>query len=171
MLGLHFNNETLQQYRRDNAAIDLVVKVDPEDVGHVSVELGEGGGWLTVACMRPELIGVSVRDWIATARDLRARFSDAAQITTPVVLDAVDQIRRVLSGAVAIANIGSTLLSSDELNRAETELMMGFELPAPSNDGDQHNGVDFMSTIIRRPDADRKPSSESSQQFKMEDPS
>jgi putative transposase len=171
VLGLHFNDETLQQYRRENAAIDLVVKVDPEDVGHVSIELGEGGGWLTVACMRPELIGVSVRDWIATARDLRSRFSDAAQITTPIVLDAVDQIRQVLSGAVAVANIGSTLLSSDELNRAETELMMGFELPDPSDGSDQNGGADFMSSVILRPDADRKPSSESSQQFKMEDPS
>ncbi len=171
VLGLHFNNETLQQYRRDNAAIDLVVKVDPEDVGHVSVELGEGGAWLTVACKRPELIGMSIRDWIATARDLRSRFSEAAHITMPVVLDALDQIRKMLSGAVATANIGSTLLTREELERAETELMMGFELPDPIDDRDRNDRADFMSTVIRRPDTGDNPASESSQQFKMEDPS
>jgi putative transposase len=127
VLGLHYQSERLQEYRRKVGDAEVDVRVDPGCLGAVSVRIGEA--WLTVPCVREEFRGVSAETWLATLKDLRRRYRDEAKLTLPVVLAAMRDIEAMSDTAAKKVRLDARPPNEEELDRAERHLALGFSMP------------------------------------------
>jgi putative transposase len=126
--GLFYNAIELQEHRRAKGDVEVALKVDPADLGHVSVDLGNAS-WIVVPCMRQGLDDVPLAIWQAAAADLRRRFAAEARPGDTIVSAAVRDAWAMAKVAQKRAGILSTRPSSDELDRVERQLSLGFPSP------------------------------------------
>ena len=159
ILGLHYQSEEIQKARRDGVR-DLDIRLDPLDIGRVSVRID--GEWLEAVCRRRGLAGVSLDTWIGASADLRRRHADAARVSEPIVLDAIRAIERMNKAAVARAGIGATIPTAETIAHAEANLTIGFALPVVDDDdvsGDvtPTPGKDLFAGVIAVGVPDGKP--------------
>lgn len=148
-LNLDYQSKELQAYRRMVGDCLLEIIVDPDDIGWISVRLGDEG-WLTVPCMHAGFAGICAQDWIDTTRDLKRRIAGNPQrvITDAVARKALRDIQSMAESAVRRANIGATTLSAEELDRAETSLSIAWSTPDdPSAELDETN-PDLFGDVI-----------------------
>lgn len=131
VLGLFFNALELQAHRRMHGDIAVDVKIDPADLGHVSVRLGDRG-WIAVPCMRPGLDDVPTAIWQAATADLRRRFVAEAKLADAVIAAAIRDAWEMARKAQERSGILSTRPTGEELDRVENHLGMGF--PAPGQE-------------------------------------
>lgn len=131
VLGLFFNALELQAHRRVHGDVAVDVKLDPADLGHVSVRLGDRG-WIAVPCMRPGFDDVPTAIWQAATADLRRRFVAEARLNDAVIAAAIRDAWDMARKAQERCGILSTRPSGEELDRLETHLGLGF--PGPSQD-------------------------------------
>lgn len=127
VLGLRFNAERLQRFFRRAGPVDVAVRVDPWDLGYVSVFVE--GGWLTLRCHRQGFDGVRVDVWIRATEDLRRRYADQTRIVLPVALDAIRDIQAISDAAVARAGLAALVPTAEQIDRIEHAVGLGFELP------------------------------------------
>jgi putative transposase len=138
VLNLDYQSRDLQAHRRHVGDCTVEVKLDPDCLGWISVKLP--GGWITVPCMMEGANQLNLPVWLETLEDLRRRHAAAAQIAWPTVLQAYDDIQKMSNAAVHRADIGSTMLSPDQLDLAERALSISWAPPpdaeAPAGQGD-----------------------------------
>lgn len=125
VLGLYYTCAELQEYRRKAGDTDVDVRLDPLDLGHISVRLGEAG-WLAVPCIRPGFDDVPVDVWLSASADLRRRFAAEARLNDEFVAKAIRDAWELASRAAARASIISTRPTREQLDRAEQTLGIGF---------------------------------------------
>ncbi|MEE7440792.1 hypothetical protein [Methylobacterium oryzae] len=143
MLGLKYQNKELFEFFTRKGVCDVLVRVDPEDVGFASVKLGED--WVTVPCKQRELRGVPLRTWIQTADELNARFKERAALSRPIVLQTVRAIDEVAAEYKRKAGIVDALDTPEALRAARERLGLGFRLP----DWDEEDaGGDLLDGVI-----------------------
>ena len=123
-LGLFYNCLELQAHRRRHGDAAIEVKLDPSDMGHVSVRLG--AGWVTVPCMRPGFDDVPASIWLAASKDLRRRYAAEAKLTDAVVAAAVRDAWEMARKAQLRAGILATRPSQSELDALELQIGLGF---------------------------------------------
>jgi putative transposase len=138
VLGLFFNALELQAHRRMHGDIAVDVKLDPADLGHVSVRLGDRG-WIAVPCMRPGLDDVPTAIWQAAIADLRRRFVAEAKLNDAVIAAAIRDAWEMARKAQERSGILSTRPTGEELDRVENHLGMGF--PAPGQEEPLHEPI------------------------------
>lgn len=124
-MGLFYNAYELQEHRRRHGDVEVDIKVDPADLGHISVRLGEGG-WIAVPCMRPGLDDVPISIWQAAAADMRRRFIAEAKVNDAVVSEAIRDAWEMARKAERRAGILSTRPSAEELAKVERQIGLGF---------------------------------------------
>jgi putative transposase len=125
--GLFYNTRELQAHRRAKGDVEVAVKVDALDLGHVSVNLGNG--WLVLPCMRKGFDDVPMSIWLAAAADLRRRFVAEARLTDAIVSAAVRDAWAMAEIAQKRREIFSTRPSSEELAHVEYQIGLGFPSP------------------------------------------
>lgn len=124
ILGLNYNSEHFESYRRRVGDVEVDVCLDQEDIGSVSVKVG--AEWLTVPCVRSGFDRISVRTWIETIKDLRRRFTDEAKIAEPIVRQAIKDIQTISTGAARRMGIGDYIDTPEMIEQAEQNLSIGF---------------------------------------------
>ncbi len=124
ILGLSYNSEHLESYRRRVGEVEVDVCLDQEDIGLVSVKVG--AEWLTVPCVRSGFDRISVRAWIETIKDLRRRFTDEAIIAEPIVRQAIKDIQTISTEAARRMGIGDHIDTPEMIEQAEQNLAIGF---------------------------------------------
>lgn len=132
VLGVNYNSEHLESYRRQMGDIDTDVRFDGDNMGHVSVRVGRD--WLTVPCAHDGFERVTARTWMATLQDLRRRFANDAAISYPIVREAIRAIEAMSADAVRRKGIGAMSLTPEQVNQAERDLALGFVMPQPQQD-------------------------------------
>jgi putative transposase len=147
-LGVYYQSLELQQHRRKVGDCDVEAIVDPAEMGWASVNIG-GTACLSVPCMAP-MQGVCIEDWIATCADLSRRFGNEAEIAQPIALAALRDIQSMSDAAARRANIGSTMLTAEDVNRAEHRLHIPWSPPAdsPAGQGADDSPPDLFSDAI-----------------------
>lgn len=116
-LGLNYQSLALQKARRDAGQKPVLVRIDPANLGHVSVRTKDG--WLTVACNREGFEGVPVQRWVAAQAVLRRKYADEAKLTEDVVFAAMREIRAMADEAAQRAGIASPILSGVDYDKFE----------------------------------------------------
>lgn len=146
ILGLRYQNRELYEYFTHKGIHDVPFRLDPEDVGHASVKLGED--WVTVPCRKPELRGVPLRVWQEAAADLKARHARDASLSRPVVLASVRDFAALAEECRREAGIMEELDTPETLRRARESLGYGFSLPEWDAVDPDAVGDDLLDGVI-----------------------
>jgi putative transposase len=156
-LNLYYQSLALQEYRRKVGDGEVEIMIDLAELGWASVKIGDAG-WLTVPCLQP-MKGVSADDWIAACEELRRHYGDQAAIAEPIVLKAIADIQAIGDGAVQRAHIGSTMLSPEELDRAERMLPITWSplADSPAGQGEANNPAGLFDDEIKPNSATARP--------------
>nr|WP_246389284.1 Mu transposase C-terminal domain-containing protein [Microvirga mediterraneensis] len=147
ILGLRYQSRELHEWLLRKGSVDLEIRLDPEDIGRISVKCGPY--WVTVPCLKPEFDSVSLRTWIAASTELRARFQKAAALVRPVVLEAVRAIETLSRDLQEQAGIANELSTPEEIEQAEARLTIAFSLPDWPDAPDGLASGDILDGIIR----------------------
>lgn len=117
---------------------EVNVRVDQENLGHISVEIPKG--WVTVECMGDGMEGLSLHQWEATQEKLRLEFGQQAAITNDIRLQAIAEIREFADYASRRAQLNPPRYSSENI----VKLASGMRVVRNENIAD--NTVDFLHT-------------------------
>lgn len=158
-LGLHYQSSELQaHYRHVGDKVRIKVRVDRFDLGRVAVKIG--GEWLEAVCTRPGFDGVPIATWMEAAAELRRRYRTEAELTAPVVAEAMRRIAAINGDAQVLAQIGPTTVTAEQVEAAERKTMLGFHLPddRPADEDILHGEIPVTGpavATVRPPDGDR----------------
>ncbi len=130
--GLHYADADLGEAILQRGLTTVSIRFDPDDLGAVSLRVGDK--WRRLPCRMQGLAGVSWATWTSAAADLRARYANAAAITRNVVLDAIAAITAIAAEGEASVGITRLAPTLEEVERVETGLLAGFELPDEAMD-------------------------------------
>lgn len=127
ILGLHYQSPALQMLRRAVGQQKVMVRVDRHDLGEISVHMGDG--WLSIPFARQgmDLKGVSYWEWLAASRHLAHRNADMSKLSAPTVMAALRSVRETADMAIVRAELGTPILTQEELDRADRELFRVFD--------------------------------------------
>lgn len=148
------------------ADTEIPVRVDPEDLTHISVCLGHE--WHSALAVSEAVHGLSLDEWQTIVRDLRTRFKEQASLSEDIIREARRKIRAIDARARELRRIQPQHLTAEALNRLEGRLFLGLRVgpKASAASGDlekptgrkRPNPDDLLSEVIEPPNAPKPPS-------------
>lgn len=117
----------LGKYFLHDRQLDVDVRVDPDNLGVVSVKLH--GVYIPVSCEDTNMEGRTAANWMATMSALRSKYKTAAGLSRQKVFAAFDDIERLNDGATRRALICAPMTSVEDINYAEAAIFANFEMP------------------------------------------
>ncbi|WP_398468949.1 Mu transposase C-terminal domain-containing protein [Tardiphaga sp.] len=136
--GLFYQSEEMQRWRRQLGDTKVRVRVDENDIGYVSVWLGDD--WITVPSVRTIVRGVHLDTWLESVRDLRRRFAEGAKMYEHIVDESIRAIAKMADDAMRRVAIDRTSPTAAELDQTETGLLLGFQIEDDADDADDDHG-------------------------------
>lgn len=130
--GVNYHSERLAKHFQKFGSQRADVRIDPEDMGHISVwlENGENSGWSTLKAQIDGLEGVSFAVWERTIFDLRQNNRNAASLTQGVVDRAIKRIKEIDAEQCALRQLGPIGDTYEQIKRAQKETFWGLSLGA-----------------------------------------
>lgn len=128
--GVNYHSERLAQHFQKVGKQQVDVRIDPEDMGHISVwlESGTDGGWSTLKAQIDGLEGVSFALWERSIFELRQNNRNAASLSQDVVDRAVKRIKEIDVEQCAQRQLGPIGDTYDQIKRAQKETFWGLNL-------------------------------------------
>jgi putative transposase len=126
VMGIHYQSEAIQAYRRHFGDVRVTIKMDPEDLGKVSIWLDKE--WHPVPAMRGNFKGVRLDVWLETMRDLRRRNLIKTKLSEHIVNAAMHDLAQAGRRFMARADIADPVISPAEVEHLERTLMVGFDI-------------------------------------------
>ena len=142
--GVNYHSERLAKHFQKFGKQHTDVRIDPEDMGHISVwmENGNDTGWSTLKAQIDGLDGVPFAAWERSVFDLRQNNRNAASLTQDVVDRAIKRIKKIDAEQCAFRQLGPIGDTYDQIKRAQKETFWGISLgghhqisASPSIDG------------------------------------
>jgi putative transposase len=146
--GVNYHSERLAKHFQKFGKQHADVRIDPEDMGHISVwlENGQGSGWSTLKAQIDGLEGVSFAAWERTIFELRQNNRNAASLTQGVVDRAIKRIKEIDAEQCALRQLGPIGETYEQIKRAQKETFWGLSLgvdpqldPKPLDDCGQND--------------------------------
>jgi putative transposase len=130
--GVNYHSERLAKHFQKFGKQHADIRIDPEDMGHVSVwlENGADSGWSTIKAQIDGLEGVSFAAWEKTIFELRQNNRNAAFLTQGVVDRAISRIKEIDAEQCALQQLGPIGETHDQIKRAQSETFWGLSLGA-----------------------------------------
>jgi putative transposase len=158
-LGGWYRSRELQAYFEKRGHVDVLLRVDPKDLGWVSVKVD--GDWLTVPGPMA-FRGMSAAVWIVIRADIRRRNVNLAKLTRPTVAQAEDALMRLDEKARQRAGIADSPISPAALERAHRMKNLGVEFidDEEPETGSKGSGLFARAVMVRKAQTSgvRKPS-------------
>ncbi|GLQ56564.1 Mu transposase C-terminal domain-containing protein [Devosia nitrariae] len=98
VLGLNYQSEDLQRMRSRSMGKPVFVRLDPDNIGYVSVKTEHG--WISVKCQRQGFDGVSMTQWLMATMRIRKENESKAKVHEMVIYAAMQAIRGLAARAV-----------------------------------------------------------------------
>lgn len=114
--------ELREQFKRSRNR-KFIIRIDPADIGEISVEIG--GVWYAATPVKGCFDGISLVDWIAENRVLRQRYAAEAELTDDVRERAIANIQSIDKAARLRAGITPQNPSKAQLAHIERALFQG----------------------------------------------
>ncbi|WP_091977849.1 Mu transposase C-terminal domain-containing protein [Methylobacterium sp. 13MFTsu3.1M2] len=149
ILGLRYQSRELHDWFTRKGIHDVAIRLDPEDVGHASVLLGDD--WLTVPCLSKEVRGLPLKVWQESSLDLSKRYADEAKLSRPILLATVRDLSAIGLQRKLEAGIAEELDTPETLEQARKALTFGFSLPNWDEDDREQQPTDLLDNIIPVP--------------------
>lgn len=125
-MGLDYRAQILREHYLKRGGVHLPVRVDPQDIGAISVEID--GTWHEARAATSGFDGVRLADHQALCDQLAKRFADQAKLSQQVVFDALQAIRSRATAAEKAANFLTRFAEPEDIARAERALR-AFAIP------------------------------------------
>lgn len=129
--GLHYQSKELQSVRRSLGGKPTLVRVDTEDLGHVSVRTGKG--WIAVPCATHGFDGISLDHWRETQAELRRSYASVAALSEAIVHKALMDIGQRIGELTEISKVPSPIMKSEAFVAFDRELARGFGIVRPED--------------------------------------
>lgn len=156
VMGLHYQDEVLQEHRRRYGDAKVELRYDPGDIGCVSVRLGDA--WYPVRCLTPGFEGVSMDDWRLASTALRKQHGAEAAISQAILDKALREIRALARRTLESAGLGTEPPTKATVEAAERKLMIAFRLPVRDETGPRPDLLaDAPPSVGAAPEDDRPP--------------
>lgn len=149
VFGINYTCSQMQDALLRGASGDILVRVDPEDITHVSVCLGHE--WFSAEAVSRSVWGLSLDDWLTIIRELRMRFRDEAVLSADVIRAARKKIRTIDARARQLRRVQPPHLTAEQLDREERQLCLGLRV---GPDGSAATGDLEQPKGRKRPDPD-----------------
>lgn len=141
--NLHYQSLALQEYlqNKNECLVDIIV--DPQDLGWISVKIGERG-WLSVRCIRPGFDGFHLEEWTAVQDDMRRRFAAEAAIDEHIVRRAMSDLRAASEAAFRRANLGAISTTAAQIDATKRSLIIAWRQPTDPNFAGLYDAPDMF---------------------------
>ncbi|WP_136685474.1 Mu transposase C-terminal domain-containing protein [Falsirhodobacter xinxiangensis] len=123
LMKLRYHSETLARHFERIGGEDMLLRVDPEDLGHISCWMD--GAWHVLACTSADMRGVSVDSWTRAVLEAYQSNRSAARSGQILVDDAVLGLRATDEAARTRSRLGPINLRAEDLDRADRNLLLG----------------------------------------------
>ncbi|MFN3312483.1 MAG: Mu transposase C-terminal domain-containing protein [Hyphomonas sp.] len=177
VFGVNYTCPMLQEALLRGAGGEISIRVDPEDLTHVSICLGHE--WHSAQAVSQAVHGLSLGEWQTIVRDLRTRFKEQASLSEDTIREARRKIRAIDARARELRRIQPQHLTAEALNRLESRLFLGLrtgpEGSAASGDleqpkrGKRPDPDNLLDEVIQPPKSP-KPSSDGAQAASVDTP-
>ena len=124
--GIRYTCPRLQEALVRGMHGNIPLRIDPEDLTHISVCLGHE--WVSAEAVQREVWGLSLDEWQRLLRDLRTRFKAEAVLSEEVIRAARKKIRACDARARQLRRVQPPHLSAEELDRQEGRLCLGLRI-------------------------------------------
>ncbi len=124
--GINYHSKRLADHFLRHGAQELDIRVDPEDLGHVSVCIDED--WVSLKAQTEGLDGLSFAMWERTIFELRQGNRNACALQQDVIDRAIARIKKIDEEQRAWRRLGPINLSKADIKRAERETFWGMSL-------------------------------------------
>ncbi len=147
--GVNYHSKRLAEHFQRFGKQHVDVRIDPEDMGHISVwlENGKDEAWSTLKAQVDGLEGVSFAAWERSIFELRQSNRNAASLTQGVVDRAIKRIKEIDAEQCALRQLGPIGDTYDQIKRAQKETFWGLSLGGDPELYDASSGED-----VRPPD-------------------
>ncbi len=125
-LNIFYQSEGLQLIRRENGQKRVPVRIDQSNLGSISVK-GEHG-WISVPAITEAVEGMSIPQWVAAAINLRRQYAYEANLSWPIVAEAIRDIKALGDKAVKEAGLAAPVIGGEELRRIDKEIFKTFRI-------------------------------------------
>lgn len=129
--GLYYQSKELQDLRRSLGGKPTLVRVDTDDLGHVSVRNGKG--WIAVPCTTEGFDGISLDQWRETQADLRKKHASVAALSEAVVHQALMDLGKRIGELTELSKVSSPIMKSEQFVAFDRELARGFDIVRPED--------------------------------------
>lgn len=126
--GVNYQSEGLIRHFQRSGGHSLDIRLDPENLGHVSVWYGDA--WHSVPAVIDGMEGVSVAAWEQAVFEIRQSNRDASRLRQDVVDRAFARIKELDADQRAWRRLGPINISAAEIRRAEAETFYSLDLKA-----------------------------------------
>ena len=128
--SIQYNSADLQTVRRSHGNNDVVVYLNPNDLGEISV--WAGSRWIEVPSSIENHRGVTLAEWLEVGKILRRRYSAQAELKSSAIFEALSAIRATSENAMALMGVLPQVPTSEQLKNLENSLFWGLSI---SDDG------------------------------------
>lgn len=143
ILGLRYWSDELVGLFLDRGQCDVGIKLDPDDLGEISVRIGTT--WHAARCVRGDVVGIDVETWTEAASEMRRVRADCAALTVPVVREAIRAIEAVGTAAQDREGIANPEVTAEQVDHLERGILLGFWVPDPVADAQVAQGADPLA--------------------------
>lgn len=128
--GVNYHSNRLAKHFQKFGKQHVDVRIDPENMGHISVwlEKGNDSGWSTLKAQIDGLEGVSFAAWERSVFELRQNNRNAASLTQGVVDRAIKRIKEIDAEQCSLRQLGPIGDTYDQIKRAQKETFWGLSL-------------------------------------------
>ena len=151
--GINYTCPELQTLMMHGRQRELALRIDPQDLTHVSVLIGHD--WHTAQAVSRAVWELSLIEWQRIVRDLRTRYRDEAKLTEHIISAARKKIRNIDAQARALRRVMPMQLSAADLDRAERHLFLGLEIGpegSAASGPDPEASTDLLGDVIAPPE-------------------
>ncbi len=158
--GVNYHSDALARYFQRSGGHSLDIRVDPENLGHISVWYGDA--WHSLSATIDGMEGVSLAAWEQLVFETRLGNRNASRLNQDIIDRAYERIREIDAGQRAWRRLGPINVSASDIRRAEAETFYGLSLHPEAEDRQDTGSVappvegGFLSEVI--PPARRQPS-------------
>lgn len=134
-LGLFYRSSEVANLRKSVGQADVRIRADLENIGTIWVSRNlPGAEWFAVPC-ELDMEGVSAALWMESVAALRRRHADVSKLREHIVHDAIRDLRETGRHSAAMAGIGPSPMSSNQVRKLEEELVEHFGYAAAGERG------------------------------------
>ena len=129
---VNYHSEALGRFFQRCGSQVLDVRLDPENLGHISAWIQDA--WHSIPAVIDGMEGISVAAWEQAILEIRQRNRNASALNQDVIDRAFARIREIDADQRAWRQLGPINVSAAEIRRAEAESFFGLNLkPEPEN--------------------------------------